>query len=262
MLGFIGVGNMTRAILSGILKSGKVREEDVCLFDANAAQYAAFSKARTARDVRELVAVSRIVFFAVKPQVLPQVLEELKGVDVTGKTFVSICAAVATTYIQRALPGAAVVRAMPNTPMLYGKGVCALSRGEFASEAQFDEVYGLFSVLGTTAVLPEELQNAVIAVTGSSPAYLFALADAMALSAEKSGFSYGESVKWIADVFEGAAAMLRESNLTPKELCEMVCSPGGTTLEAMRVFSDAAFSDTVFRAMEACTRRAEELQKS
>lgn len=261
MVGFIGVGNMAGAILSGVLKSGKLSEENVGLYDAFSAQCAKFPSARLYPSARALVEGERIVFFAVKPQVLPAVLEELSGVDVSGKIFVSICAAVATTYIQKALPEAHVVRAMPNTPMLYGKGVCALSRSENVSDAEFEEIRALFSVLGEVAVLEERLQNAVIAVTGSSPAYLFGLADAMASAAQQTGFSYEESVRWIASVFEGAAAMLRESGKTPRELCDMVCSPGGTTLEAMRVFEEAGFSETVARAMAACTDRAKVLQK-
>ena len=261
MLGFVGVGNMARAILSGVLKSGKVTLSDVGLYDANAAQYTLFPVARTYHGVRDLVEREEVIFFAVKPQVLPVVLGELEGVDVTGKLFVSICAAVATSYIQKALPNARVIRAMPNTPMLYGKGVCALSRSENVTDVEFEKVYDLFSALGTVAVIEEKMQNAVIAVTGSSPAYLFGLADAMAVAAQESGFSYEESVLWIADVFEGAATMLRESNMSPKELCEMVCSPGGTTLEAMRVFRDAGVADTVKAAMAACTDRAQVLQK-
>ena len=261
MIGFIGVGNMAGAILSGVLKSGKLTESNVGLYDAFLPQCEKFPEARVYASARELVEGERIVFFSVKPQVLPDVLKELSGVDVTGKIFVSICAAVATSYVQKALPGAHVVRAMPNTPMLYGKGVCALSKSENVTEAEFFEICELFRVLGEVAVLDESLQNAVIAVTGSSPAYLFALADAMASAAEKSGFSYEESVRWIASVFEGAASMLRESKKSPKELCEMVCSPGGTTLEAMRVFEEARFSDTVERAMAACTLRAKVLQK-
>ncbi|MBR6529999.1 MAG: pyrroline-5-carboxylate reductase [Clostridia bacterium] len=261
MIGFIGVGNMARAILKGTVQSGMVQEKAVGLFDANPAQYSAFPAARTYGNVRELVAEERIVFFAVKPQVLPAVLAELDGVDVEGKIFVSICAAVAMSFIQKALPGAHVVRAMPNTPMLYGKGVCALSRSENVTDAEFEEVHALFSVLGTTVVLEEKLQNDIIAVTGSSPAYLFKLADAMAQAAQESGFDYGESVNWIADVFEGAAVMLRKSGFTPKQLCDMVCSPGGTTLEAMHVFEESDFTNTVKKAMQACTKRAQVLQK-
>lgn len=261
MIGFIGVGNMAGAILSGMLHSQKVDLAKVGLFDANVAQYARFEGAVTYASARELVEREDLIFFSVKPQILPAVLESLDGVNVEGKVFVSICAAVATSYIQKALPGAHVVRAMPNTPMLYGKGVCALSRSDNVTDAEFEQVVEIFRAIGTTAVLPEKQQNAVIAVTGSSPAYLFKLADSMASVAEEYGFSYEESVRWIADVFEGSAAMLRESGLSPKELCDMVCSPGGTTLEAMRVFENEGLSQTVRSAMNACTARAEELQK-
>ena len=261
MIGFIGVGNMAGAILSGALKGGAVLEENVGLFDPDAEKCARFPGARAFDSARSLAEHCDTVIFSVKPQVLPAVLEELNGLDVQGKVFVSICAAVATSFVTKALPHAHVIRAMPNTPMLYGKGVCALSRGAGVTDEEFASVHALFSAVGTVAVLPEELQNAIIAVTGSSPAYLFALAEAMADSAEKSGFDYRASVRWIADVFEGAAAMLKESGMSPRELCEMVCSPGGTTLEAMRVFREARFAETVDRAMDACTHRAEELQK-
>lgn len=261
MIGFIGVGNMAGAILSGILEAGFVSVGEICLFDADSAKYQRFPGALTCASARELVELSDTVFFSVKPQVLPSVLAELSGVQTGGKVFVSICAAVSTDYVRASLPGSHVVRAMPNTPMLYGKGVCALSRSADVSDAEFERIHRLFSVLGTTAIIDEAMQNPIIAVTGSSPAYLFYLADAMAEAAQESGFSYEESTRWIADVFEGAAVMLRDGGMSAKELCRMVCSPGGTTLEAMRVFEEARLSDTVKEAMRACTRRAQQLQK-
>ena len=261
MIGFIGIGNMGGAILSGITDKGACRLSDVGLYDAFPAQYARFEGAKTYESARALAEKEEVIFFSVKPQVLPDVLETLRGMDTRGKLFITICAAISTDFIRSYLPGAHVVRAMPNTPMLYGKGVCALSRGAEVTDAEFERAKELFSLISTVGVIPEKDQNAVIAVTGSSPAYLFALADAMADNAEKSGFSREESVKWIAGVFEGAAAMLRKSGKTPHELCEMVCSPGGTTLAAMKVFEDAAFSETVDQAMDACTRRAGELAK-
>lgn len=261
MIGFIGAGNMACAIASGMARAGFVPMEEIGLFDANRAQYARFAGAQTFPDAKSLVSACRVVFFSVKPQVLPAVLDELCAVDFTGKTVVSICAALPTQFIRNALPGVHVVRAMPNTPMLYGKGVCALSASEGVTEEEFSYIHALFSCLGTTVVLPEEQQNAIICVTGSSPAYFFEFVDAMAKAAQAQGFSYAEAVSWIADVMEGSAAMLRGSGMSPEELCRMVCSPGGTTLEAISVFREAKLADTVGEAMEACTRRAEELSR-
>ena len=260
MVGFLGAGNMAYAIAAGI--TGKVCKQDkIGLYDPNLSQYARFSGAKQYGSPKALVEHEDIIFFAVKPQVLDGLLESLSGVDTANKLFVSICAGISTGFIRSYLPDAHIVRAMPNTPMLYGKGVCAIAKGEGVTDEQFSRIHDLFSHLGFVLELEESKMNEVIALNGSSPAYLFDLARAMAQSAEKSGFDYDTSVKVIAHVFEGAAAMLLNSGKSPKELCDMVCSPGGTTLEAIKVFRDYRFDQMIEEAMDACTRRANELSK-
>ncbi len=260
MIGFLGAGNMAFAIAAGV--TGKFcKETEIGLYDPNVSQYARFGAAKRYADPKALLAGESIVFFSVKPQILPALLESLSGADPKDKLFVSICAGISTDYIRSFLPGAHVVRAMPNTPMLYSKGVCALAKGADVTDEEFSMVRDLFSALGMVLELKEEQLNEVIALNGSSPAYLFYLARAMANKAVESGFSYDESVRVIARVFEGAAEMLLKSGKSPDELCEMVCSPGGTTLEAIRVFDQYRFDQMIAEAMDACTRRAKELSQ-
>lgn len=261
MIGLIGVGNMAGAIINGCVFGGVCRESEIGLYDVDAAKYESFPQAKTYTHARTLVEQESVILFSVKPQVLPEVLQSLAGIPVDDKLFISICAGISTAYIEERLPGARVVRAMPNTPMLYGKGVCALSQNARITDDEFARVQALFAPVAKVFVLPESQMNAVIALTSSSPAYLFLLADAMARGAVEEGFAYDDAVELCADVFEGAAQMLRESPLSPAELCDMVASPGGTTLAALDVLEQAEFSDIMIEAMRACTKRAAELSE-
>ena len=150
---------------------------------------------------------------------------------------------------------------MPNTLMLVKKGICAIYFPESINTDVKNLVLKIFNCLGEVREYDESYMNSIISLTSSSPAYLFLLADAMAKSAASEGFDINDSVYLAACVFEGAAKMLKESQLSPEELIKMVASPGGTTLAALQVFYDNGFVETVDKAMKACTNRAEELSK-
>jgi len=265
MIGFIGVGNMGGAIVSSVIKNGIVPPEEICLCDSSREKCERFPGTVFCASPRDLAGKCDIVFLAVKPAQISDALTSLASspdFDLGEIVTVTIAAGISIQYIKRVLgEKAAVVRVMPNTPLLVGEGVSALSRGDGVPDEKFDLVFRIFSASGKAFLLPEEKMNAVISLTSSSPAYLFLLAEAMCAGAANQGFDKDEAAELCACVFKGAAEMILKSGMTPTALREMVTSPGGTTKAALDVFSSYSFEKAVDEAMKACTRRAEELAK-
>jgi len=262
MIGFIGVGNMGGAIIASGIKSGTIREEELFLCDRSEEKRTLFPKARFTTDPMELSGECDMVFLAVKPNQIKEVTERYLCGKKDDAVFVTIAAGISIGYLKDiAGEDRRVIRVMPNTPVMVGKGVCALSRDDKTDDETFDRVKGIFAASGEVVILPEEKMNSVISLTSSSPAYLFLMADAMAEGAVRQGFSEDEAVRLAAAVFEGAARMILESGKTPMELADMVTSPGGTTRAARDVLEKYEFKEAIAQCMLACTRRAEELAK-
>lgn len=259
-LAFLGAGNMAFAIVKGL--SGA----DITLYDKITSQYDKFDESvKRASSAAEAVKNADRVFLAVKPQNFPELLGELKesGIDLDSKVFVSIAAGISCESICRNLgKTVAVVRTMPNTPLMIGKGVTALSRNELVNDADFDEIVNTFALLGKTMILPEDKMNAVIAATSSAPAYVYHFIDAICKEAKNEGIDTPELLTAVCAMVSGSAEMLMSTDKSPEELIKMVTSPKGTTERAMNVLYEEGFADTVSRAMRACTERAEELSKN
>lgn len=261
MLGMIGVGNMASAILDGILKNNPERAEKIGLYDTEAHKARRYASCVIFDSVGALARAADVLFLCVKPANFPLVLEEIGAAGIQGRRlFVSIAAGISTASIRDRLGSeAAVIRVMPNTPLLLGKGISALARNDTVTDREFEEIRRIFLSLGEVILLEEDRMNAIISLTSSSPAYLYLFAKAMAEGAARQGFDYNESVRLAASVFEGAAAMLKQSGQTPQELIRMVASPGGTTLAALDVLYRGRVEQTIIDAMLACTKRADEL---
>lgn len=261
-IGFIGAGNMTSAILGGALRCHVVLPEHVYLSNPHVEKLDPF-RAQGVHVTTSNVRVADhadIIVLAVKPQRFDEVLPELAG-HTEGKCVVSIAAGISGDYIKERLPGISLVRAMPNTPLLIGKGMTSLTRCGEVPDACFDAVTELFRAAGETVEVSEEQINAVIALSGSSPAYFFRIADAMVKKGVELGLDGALALKLTALAMEGAAGMLTGSGKTARELTSQVCSPGGTTLAALSAFEEADLGKTIGEAMERCVRRAEELKK-
>ena len=255
---FIGAGNMAYAIIGGM-------GDRACItvYDKIRSQYDKFcGKVAIAESIADAVRTADYIVLSVKPQNFREVLEEIKdsGVSLDGKTFISIAAGVKISSVcaglGREVP---VIRTMPNTPLLIGKGVTALSRNGAVCDEAFDEITGVFSSLGKTVMLPESSMNAVIAATSSAPAYIYYFIDCMYKEAQAQGLDGKEMLEAICETVKGSADMVISSGKDPEELVKMVTSPNGTTERAMKVFYDDGLKDTVVRAMKACTARAEQL---
>lgn len=261
-IGFIGAGNMSNAILSGILHA-QLLPPDAIYVSNRHAEKLEIPKRRgvhTTTDNKEVARAADIIILAVKPQMFDEVLPELAPL-LWDKCLVSISPGYSIAYLNLQMPGCHIVRAMPNTPLLVGKGVTAVAQAPLVPKPMFDAVVEIFSAAGEVSVCPEAMLDAVIAVSGSSPAYFFRMADAMVKGAAQLGMDPEEALRMTALTMEGAAKMLLESGGAAGELTRQVCSPGGTTLAALTAFDEFHFDNLILQAMERCVKRSKELGK-
>jgi pyrroline-5-carboxylate reductase len=210
---------------------------------------------------QELVAGSEIVVLAVKPQSLPEVLREIRPNVARRHLFVSIAAGFPLRRLEEELgPTARVVRVMPNTPALCGRGMSVLVRGRRASGADERAVLRMFRAVGdAVAVRDESLLDPVTGLSGSGPAYVYRFAEALIAAGVAQGLEAVLSGRLVFQTLEGACAMLRETGKSPEELRQMVSSPGGTTLAGLAVLEEGRFFDTVIGAVGRATARSREL---
>lgn len=261
-LGFIGAGNMASAILNGILCTGLLPPDRIRISNRHAdkLEVPARRGVLTTVDNKQVAREADVIILGIKPQMFAEVLPEIAPL-LWDKCIVSISPGYSVAWLQTQLPGAHVVRAMPNTPLLVGKGVTAVAEAPHVPQGLFDAVVEIFSAAGEVSVVNESMLDSVIAVSGSSPAYFFTMADAMVKGAGKLGMDPEEALHLTALTMEGAAKMLLESGGEAGELTRQVCSPGGTTLAALTAFEEFRFEEMIFEAMARCVKRSKELGK-
>ena len=260
-IAFIGLGNMGGAILSGLLRADEYKKNDIIIYDKNPEKLTAHEGIDKAESAAQAVSDSKFVLLCVKPQCLAALIDEIKPAVTKDNVFVSIVAGVTTDYICAMLNGAAVVRVMPNTPMLVGCGISSVCRNGVVSDADFATAEKFFACGGITVRLPENKMNEIIALTGSSPAYTLLYIKSLEDGAreQKVGLNDEELKEIACKSVIGAAKLYMESDKTADELIRAVTSPGGTTEKAMDVLNEANYEDLIIKAMQACTDRAYEL---
>lgn len=261
-LGVVGAGHMSYAILSGVLKRDLFPPERITVSGIEQEMLTAHKAlgVEIAQDNCSVVRASDLILIAVKPQTVETVLEEIAPY-LKGKCIVSIAAGVSREFIRKHAKDAYIVRVMPNTPLLVGYGASAVTpRGEIP-ENLYEKAISIFSSAGEVAGIEDDLMNAVIGVNGSSPAYFFRMANAMVESAVRQGIDPKVALRLTARTMEGAAQMLLHTGKTAKELTDMVCSPGGTTIAALTAFDEVGFDRMIDEAMLRCTKRAGEIGK-
>lgn len=259
-LGFIGVGNMGAAIIRGI--NGRLGNTAVFAYDSNPEKLKNLSAlgATAAGSVTELAKKCDYILLAVKPQQLDGVLAEIKASGKDKLVLISICAGISAEYIrERTFPDAKVVLVMPNTPMMLNEGASAMSCDEKVSEVEFAFARKIIGSCGITEVVPIDKMKEVIAINGSSPAFIYLYAKGFIDYAEKVGIDKDAALRLFAQSLIGSAKMMTESGMTVDELIKQVSSPGGTTLAGLDELYAGKLTDTVERACEACTKRAYEL---
>nr|WP_297174533.1 pyrroline-5-carboxylate reductase [uncultured Agathobaculum sp.] len=263
--GVLGAGNMGFAIAAGAVRAGLFRPDEVLLFNRSAEKREKHRQAGYAvtDDYAALYAGCEIVLLAVKPQNFDEILPVLALNAVAKPLVISIAAGVTFRKMQAALGvDTPIIRVMPNTPLMLGEGAAQLVKNEAASEAQLSSVRALFDTMGVTVVFDkEDMLNEVIPYAGSAPAYIYAFADAMVQSAAEHGISEDDALMLFCQTMIGAAKMMLRRDKSPAELIAAVCSPGGTTIEAMRVLQARGLRGMIAEASDKCIARAYELGK-
>jgi pyrroline-5-carboxylate reductase len=261
-ISFIGAGNMAEAMIRGLLR-GKVFAPDKVTASAPREERRRELEEkfgiRAVADNRE-AARGDIVVLSVKPQILSRVLDEIGDVIDPEALVISIAAGVPVAAIQARLAGGTrVVRAMPNTPALVDAAATAIARGEHARESDLEDAKRIFDAIGITVVLDESQLDAVTGLSGSGPAYVFLILEALSDAGVKVGLSRRTAQLLAAQTLLGSAKLLLETNEHPGRLKDMVTSPGGTAITGLHTLENGGLRTTLMNAVEAATRRSREL---
>ncbi|MEW5949510.1 MAG: pyrroline-5-carboxylate reductase [Thermodesulfobacteriota bacterium] len=264
-IGFIGGGKMGEALLKGLLKAKEVKSEQVCAFDASAVCLEHLKEAygiNICRSNQELAAQSDVIVLAVKPQVMGAVLDEIKS-GVTAKHLViSIAAGIPLPYLESRLPEKSrVIRVMPNTPALIGEGAAAMAKGKYAGVRDLQVAEQVFSAVGRTVIVEEKYLDAVTGLSGSGPAYVFAIMEAFIDAGVRMGLSREVARALTLQTVLGSVKLAMESGEHLGCLKDMVTSPGGTTIAGLHVMARAGLNGILMDAVEAATRRSQELRE-
>lgn len=264
-IGFIGAGGkIAGAIINGILSSGIANAADLYLY---APRYEAVKKYVDSGAVLcssniELCQKSDYIFLCVKPQIVLSVLSEVAGNIASEKCIISNVAGTTISTIKNAVKSdCGIVRVMPNTPLMLSCGASGIACDDSVSDEQFEFVYNIYSSLGVAVRCREDEINAVTAVSGSGPAYVFRFAREIINEAVDLGLNYDSACKLMYQTLIGSAVMLRDSGKSADELIDMVTSPNGTTYAALQSMNANRFDDAVRAAIKACKDRADELGK-
>lgn len=260
-----GIGAMGGALLKGWLSSRMISASRVAAVDVDAAKckkMAAQFKIKAGTDAVPALKGAGLILLAVKPQQMKELLAQAGRSFPKNALIVSIAAGVSTDQIEKGLPqGCPVVRVMPNTPALLGAGMAAVALGSRAKASHAKLALGLFSAVGKAVQVTEDQMDLVTAVSGSGPAYIFHMIEAMVEAGIKGGLSPEISLQLVSQTVYGAARMVLETGKSPEELRVQVTSPGGTTQAALGVMAERGFKETVQAGIEAATRRGAELRK-
>lgn len=266
-LGFIGCGNMANAIMSGIIKDGLIPASEIIGADPTA-----FGRERTLKENGitvtdsniEVVKEAETLFFTIKPQYFHQMISGIRDYVREDQLIISIAAGRTLDYIQSEFGGkkVKVVRLMPNTPAMVGEGMTAACANDAVTREELDYAVRICSGFGKAEIVPESLFDVVTAVSGSSPAYVFMFIEAMADAAVQGGMPRAQAYTFAAQAVLGSAKMVLDTGKHPGELKDMVCSPAGTTIEAVRVLEEKGFRSAVFECVKACTEKSAEMRKS
>jgi pyrroline-5-carboxylate reductase len=268
-IAFLGAGSMARAILAGLLQprvtvAGGIRATNRS--EARAAEFAdeprvtAYATEADATANRRAVAGAKLVVVAVKPAMVPDLLDEIADALEPGAVVVSVAAGVTVATFEAHLPShVSVVRTMPNTPAVVGRAVTGVSAGSRSTEADLALVVSLFETVGEVLVVPESQLDALSTISGSGPAYVFLLIEEMTKTAIAKGFTPEQAATMVQGTFRGASELLAASGDDPAELRRRVTSPKGTTERAIAVLQEADLAALFDRATDAALARAREL---
>lgn len=254
----IGGGNMGGAIALGLIAKGY---SDITVCDMNEEKRQLFSSkgASVTADIPAAIKDADVVIIAVKPNAFEAVLPQMTGNK--DAIYITIAAGVSISFIKKYLGNVKVVRTMPNTPAMIGKGVTAICSEAPVEDEDIKAVEDIFGAIGDTACVTEEQMDTVVSLNGSSPAYVYMMIEAMMRYGTDNGIAYDEAMKLVCKTLVGAAEMALASDEDPATLTKRVCSPGGTTIEAVKKLEERGFGNALYDAMDACAKRSGEMTK-
>ena len=256
----IGAGNMSTALVDGIVKKGVISGNDICVtdLDDNKLNIAQSKGIQTSKNNLEAAKDADVIIIAVKPNVYPVVVTELSNLENKENVlFVSIAPGITIEKIKGWLGfDAKVIRTMPNTPAMVGEGMTIMCYENPVTEQEYAKVRELFEAVGDVELMNEKMLNSVVALTSSSPAYVYMFIEAMADAAVYDGIPRSTAYKLAAQAVLGSAKMVLDTGKHPGELKDMVCSPAGTTIRAVKVLEEEGMRAAVIKAMNACTEKA------
>lgn len=272
-IGFIGTGNMGAALIEGYLSVAMDRASHIFAYDKDSERLSVFAKKtgiQPCRKAQEVAENSQILILSVKPGNMEDAIKEIAPALMWDQTvIVSIAAGISIEWIEtmcRRNSGnqsveAKVVRVMPNTPALVGKGMTAVARNKAVSDEEFQSVLALFLSVGRVEEVPESLMDCVTGVSGSSPAYVYLFIEALADAAVALGMARKQAYTFAAQAVLGSAEMVLSTGQHPGELKDMVCSPGGTTIEAVKALEKNGFRNAVQEAVFAAAEKSKRMTK-
>lgn len=255
-LGFIGVGNMAGAIIGGIIQTGLISPEEIIGSDISAAgrdHMQMIYGIRVTPSNRKVAERAEVIFLSVKPQYYPAVIADIRDVITDRQLVITIAPGKTLKWLEEQFgKQVKIVRTMPNTPAMVRQGMTAVCPNDCVSKEELEDVIKILKTIGETEVVPENLIDAVVAISGSSPAYVFIMIEAMADAAVAEGMPRAQAYKFAAQAIYGSAKMVLETGKHPGELKDMVCSPAGTTIEAVRILEQKGFRSALIESMKAC----------
>lgn len=259
---FIGAGNMASAIINGICLKNLAAPSDICVSDKDDAKLADFAKKGivTTQSNSDCADFGDVIIIAVKPNIVAKIAPEIKD-EAKSKLVVSIAAGVSSDSLKKMIKSDRVVRIMPNTPALVGEGMTAVCKTDGTSDEDIQTVCKIFDSVGKTVVIPESQIDAVTAVSGSGPAYIYMVIEAMADGGVLCGLTREDAYALAAQTVLGSAKTVLETGIHPGKLKDAVCSPGGTTIEAVKVLEEKGLRSAFIDAVVACRDKSEKMSK-
>lgn len=259
-IGVIGYGNMGSAIIGGLSKIAGIMPSDIHVHDSDSEKLAAAKNNGhfTHSTIEELGKFSETVIIAVKPKDVGAVIACLKGIN-SIELVISVAAGISTESIESILTNIPVIRAMPNTPCMVGAGAIVISRGLKAEDEHAEKAKTILGSAGIVVELPEDMLDAVTGLSGSGPAYVAMMIEALSDGGVKMGIPRQTALILAAQTVLGTAKMILKNNMHPAKLRDMVASPGGTTIEGISVLENGAFRGLLIDAVEAATIKSKEL---
>lgn len=262
-LGFIGCGNMASAMIKGIIQKGILAADQILAADVSREFILEKSKTlgiQAAEGNVDVIEQCDMVVLSVKPQYYEVVIAEIRDYVKADQIIITIAPGKTLTWLHEQFgKDVKIVRCMPNTPALVGEGITGACPNAWVTKEELEQVLTILRSFGKAQVISENLMDVVVSVSGSSPAYVFIMIEAMADAAVADGMPRAQAYEFAAQAVLGSAKMVLETGKHPGELKDMVCSPGGTTIEAVRVLEEKGFRSSIIECMKACTEKSRNL---